>query len=324
MGVIDSLSAGYRFVGNKLWLLIIPVALDLFLWLTPRLSVAPLFDRLAAFYREASALASLPVEMVEMSGTMADGLTSLGASSNLWDGLVSSVLFHVPSLMTTAVLPTAAKTWPIAGGLTAVLLWVGLSLIGLWIGVIYFGLLARVLPIGAAPKPATIASFLRASVRHWLRVVGFIAGLVVLMFAVYMPASIFVSLVALALPAFGLGLASFLGLTTLILFLFLYFVTPAIVLDDLGVWAAVALSLHLARRSFWSVLGFAILINVIFAGVGLLLAQLASYAPVGTVAAILLNAYVGVGLSMALLVFYRTRVLAEESAAVAEAADLNP
>ncbi len=316
MGIIDSLSAGYRFVGSKLWLLIIPVALDLFLWLAPRLSVAPLFDRLAAFYRDASALAALPVEMTEMSATMADGLTSLGATSNLWDGLVSLVLFHVPSLMTTAGLPASDRIWPISNGLVAFLLWVGLSLVGLWIGVFYLSLLASVLPMGAAPKPATPASFLWASLRHWLRVVGFIAMTLALILAVYAPASIFASLLALVAPALGLGLASFLGLTTLVLFLFLYFVTPAIILDDLGVWAAVARSLHLVRRSFWSVLGFAVLINVIFAGMGLLLARVATYEPFGTLAAIFLDAYVGVGLSMALLVFYRTRVLAEQGASV--------
>ena len=226
--------------------------------------------------------------------------------------------------MTTASASAARETWPVASGLTALLLWVGLSLVGLWIGVVYLGLLAHVLPIGAASKPATVASFLRASVRRWLRVVGFIAALVALIVAVYMPASIFASLVALIAPAFGLGLASFLGLTTLVLFLFLYFVTPAIVLDNLGVREAIARSLHLVRRSFWSVLGFAVLVNVIFAGVGLLLARVASFAPMGTAAAILANAYVGVGLSMALLVFYRTRVLAEQGATVTGEMDLSP
>ena len=44
MSVIDSVSAGFRFLGKRVELLLIPVILDLFLWLSPRLSIAPLIQ----------------------------------------------------------------------------------------------------------------------------------------------------------------------------------------------------------------------------------------------------------------------------------------
>ena len=57
MGIIDSLSAGYRFMTRKLGLILIPVALDLLLWWLPRFSVAPLFQQAAQFYSDAAARA---------------------------------------------------------------------------------------------------------------------------------------------------------------------------------------------------------------------------------------------------------------------------
>ncbi|MBA2448513.1 MAG: hypothetical protein H0V51_10865, partial [Chloroflexi bacterium] len=47
-GVVDTLSAGYRIVNRRPWLVLGPVALDLFLWFGPRVSVAPLIGPLLA------------------------------------------------------------------------------------------------------------------------------------------------------------------------------------------------------------------------------------------------------------------------------------
>ena len=59
MSIIDSLSAGYRFLTRRLDLLFLPILLDLILWLAPGLSVAPLFERAAHFYQEVSATPGL-------------------------------------------------------------------------------------------------------------------------------------------------------------------------------------------------------------------------------------------------------------------------
>jgi hypothetical protein len=115
--------------------------------------------------------------------------------------------------------------------------------------------------------------------------------------------------VTLISPAAGTLLTPFLVDMVMIGFLFLYFVTTAIVLDDLPVIAAVMTSVRLVRTNFPSVLGFVILVTLIGTGISLLLTSVAVYEPVGTIAAILLNAYIGTGLTMALLVFYRTRLL---------------
>ena len=45
LGIIDTISAGFGMVNKRLWLIIIPILLDVVLWLGPRISIAPLVNR---------------------------------------------------------------------------------------------------------------------------------------------------------------------------------------------------------------------------------------------------------------------------------------
>jgi hypothetical protein len=81
------------------------------------------------------------------------------------------------------------------------------------------------------------------------------------------------------------------------------------VLDDLPVHRAMLQSFRLVRNNFWATLGFVILTNVIAIGITMILNRLAEFEPVGVLVAVGVNAYIGSGLAMAFLVFYRTRIL---------------
>ena len=72
---------------------------------------------------------------------------------------------------------------------------------------------------------------------------------------------------------------------------------------------AVAQSFTVVRKNFWSTLAFIVLTSVISLGIALIMQRLTAIAPIGTAVAIVINAYIGSGLAMALLVFYRTRIL---------------
>ena len=100
-----------------------------------------------------------------------------------------------------------------------------------------------------------------------------------------------------------------LGGVTFAAYFFLYFVTVAIVLDDLSVMQAVRQSVQVVRFNFGATLLFVLLTNLISVGFSIILTNLGQMVPFGTLGAILLNAYIGTGLAMALLVFYRTRWL---------------
>jgi hypothetical protein len=308
LGVIDSLSAGYRFLGRRVELLLVPVLLDLLLWLAPQLSIAPLIDRVAEFYAGAAGMEGMPSEMADMSRQVADLLARVGEGSNLLAMLVSSSLLHVPSLLATTGLVDAEQIL-IANPFAAFALFCGIGLIGLLLGVFYLDLLATRLPIGGGPKPSAAGAMGRTVLRHWLMILAYIALLIVVLVAASVPALLAVGVLSLVSPTLSSILVVLLSGALLVLFFYLYFVTAAIVLDNLPAHLAVAQSFTVVRNNFWATLGFVVLYNVIAGGIALALSRLTAWTPVGILVAILVNAYIGAGLTMALLVFYRTRVL---------------
>jgi hypothetical protein len=319
LGVIDSLSAGYRFLGRRLDLLIVPILLDLLFWLGPRLSLAPLFKQAAAFYSQAATLDGMPTEMVDISQQMATVLGQLGENSNLLGVLANSSLLHVPSLLGGSSPLSERTVIEVQSSLAAILLLIGFSLLGVLIGVIYMNMLARTLPIGDGPKASNVGEFLTVVVRHWVMVLLYVALVIVALLVGSIPITLATALLSLISPFFGSLIFMLLSGALLVLFFYLYFVTAALIMDNLPVHRAITQSFVLVRNNFWSMLGFVLLYNVITLGFAYILASLAAMTPIGTIAAILLYAYICSGLAMGMLVFYRTRVLKQDERLVSVA-----
>lgn len=315
MGVIDSLSAGYRFLGRRVELLLVPIILDLLLWLGPRLSVAPLFGRFADFYRELAGTDGLPDDFSDMGTQVADLLAGAGESSNLLTNLAASGMLHVPSLVGTVNSLAQGGAAEIDSFVAAILLFFVLGAIGLLIGVFYLNQLVAVLPIGSGPKADAPPRILDNVVRQWRMVVLYVVLLFVAVLAVTVPVGLLMGLVSLFSPGLASLIALLLSGAAMVISIYLYFVTAAIVLDDLPALTAVRQSLAVVRSNFWATLGFILIYNVIALGFTLIIARLAETSVVGMVIAILANAYIGSGLTLALLVFYRTRILKQEELA---------
>ena len=64
--MIDALSAGFRFLSWRVELILIPVLLDLMLWLGPHFSIAPLFSEFATLYRSMAGVETVTPEMAQM------------------------------------------------------------------------------------------------------------------------------------------------------------------------------------------------------------------------------------------------------------------
>ncbi|NJN81094.1 MAG: hypothetical protein HC802_01605 [Caldilineaceae bacterium] len=309
MSIIDSLSAGYRFLIRHLYLVLLPVALDLVLWLSPRLTIASTMERVVDFYTQMAALDELPEEMAAMMSQTATMMEGLGKSVNLLGFLVNSSLLHVPSLMVMLEPTPTATLLDISGWWRVLGLSILFAAIGILLGVAYMSLLARVLPLGSAPKPSGWGEFVRLVIRHWLRLLLFV-GLTIAIFAMCMlPVGLGVSLLSMLIPVAGGLLMVMVGGFVLVIFFYLFFVVPAIIVDDLSIAAAISQSVLLVRNNFLPTIGFMFLSGLIAGGIGLILSPVAEYGPVGLLVAIAVNAFVGSGLAMALLVFYRTRLL---------------
>ncbi len=129
MSIIDCLSAGYRFLGWRIELLIIPLVLDFMLWLGPRFGVAPIFDALAESYTTAASMEGLTPDLQMIFDQFAVSVREIGQYTNLADGLVSGAVLHVPTLGPVGA-PVNATIITIANPLAALLLWFCFGLIG--------------------------------------------------------------------------------------------------------------------------------------------------------------------------------------------------
>ena len=291
------------------------MALDLLLWLAPQFSVVHLADDAARWYREMGAVEGMPVDAAALTRQVADSIEQFGSGFNLLSALVSTTLLHMPSLLINGSQPSPLPSIELATAAEAFVFWVVFSLLGLLIGVVYLDLLARRLPIGgmAAAHGSVLAG---RAIRQWLQVIAFVLLVTLLLLAIYLPLSVALSIVTLISPALGSMLALGSGALTLVIFFYLYFATASIVMDNLSAPGAIKRSFQLVRTHFFPTLGFFELSALIGLGISLLLTRLASYALWTVTPAILINAYVGTGLAMALLIFYRTRLLSSEATLV--------
>ncbi len=310
LSIIDSLSAGYRFLGRRFELIILPILLDLLLWLAPRFSVAPLLKQFAAWYSQTVAVQGMPSGMTDLSKQVSTMLLDAGQHSNLLDGLVSSTLLHVPSfLVTMGSRPETGVVLEIANPLEALALTCLFGLLGMLIGVIYMNLLATKLPLGGGPKPMAPGTFVRTVLRHWFMVSVYVVLMIALFMAGSIPVALGTALLSFVSPTLGsFMVVLFSGAVVVVLF-YLYFVTAALILDNLPLHLAVVHSFILVRNNFWAALGFWLLTYLISWGIFLAVRGLTAISPLGTLAAIVIYTYIGSGLTMALLVFYRTRIL---------------
>ena len=296
MGIIESISTGYRFVSQRPALLLLPLLLDALLWVLPRWSISPLLARLADFYTgladDPQLAEGSPFDLAQMS----ELLEVVGQTSNLAQFLVNSLLYHVPSLLAT--LPGIKGTHPSvevdsigAAGLLSLLF----GLAGLLIGATYMNLLARNLPIGEAQKALSINILAGRIVRHWLRTIGFLVFVTLGLMMIYIPGVIGVTVLALISPVLGSGALFLFGGLIVVVLLYLYFVTTALVLDDLTIGHAVRRSIHLVRKNFWHTLGFVLLTTLISTGMGLLFRQVTQWHTLGVAFATLGNTFIGTG-----------------------------
>jgi hypothetical protein len=92
------------------------------------------------------------------------------------------------------------------------------------------------------------------------------------------------------------------------LMLYMSFFPHAVTLLHQKPLNALGSSFRLVRSNFWPTLGLLVLVNVLSTGLGLIWARLLARSALTTIVAILANAYIGTGLTLALFIFFRDRM----------------
>lgn len=303
LGVIDSIASGFRVLARFPWLILVPVLLDVALWLGPQLSVKPLITPLAAAVQAPPDMA-LSADYQQALETSRQLMTQFGDQFNLLSFLANGLL-GVPSLaggeaagqnqIGSALRVEVPSVGALAGWLTL------LMILSVVIGAVYLVLIAQHLRAAPFALPALARSFVRTLGR--LLIFTLLIGLLLL--AASLPLALLSGLLALVGGVTGTLLA-----VSLIVFvgwwvrLGFTFIVPAMVLDEVGVRHSIWRSINLVTHNLFSTMGLVILLSLIGSGFSLVWQRLAG-APLGVAIGILGNATLGTGLLISVFIYYR-------------------
>lgn len=300
LGIIDSLSAGFGLVAQRPVLLLIPLLLDLFLWLGPRLSISSITSELAL---------KLPASVGEPAENSAllfeqNSVEILG-SYNLFSAL-STWPLGTPSLLAgndTGHGPLGTASTIEVQTVGGVLAWfVVLVAVGLLLGTAYLSLVAR----WSDERESGAGEWLREVWIDWARIVALVIIGLVAAFFVSVPFFLAVEVIGLFLaPLASFALLAGIGFGMWALF-HLFFAAHGILLRRNSVRDAIKESVVLVRRNRLSSAGLLVVAVLISLGLGMIWNIPPSESWVRLVG-IVGNAFVSTGLAMATFVFYQER-----------------
>jgi hypothetical protein len=262
-GVVASLAGGFEAVNARLELILLPLILDLFLWLGPRLSVLPLIERLSntlvsELGRDATAEQMAVLEMFSQR------MREYGQSFNVFS-ILSSAPLGVPSLLASrgsTVAPTGQPPiWYVDSLPVYLIFWAAFVLGGLFLGALYFGGIAQ----QVRDRRLNISLLLRQVWGDWARLTA-LAMLAVVFLIVFGTPMLFISVVIWFFSPLLGSLAWILAFTLLLWALFYGgFALHAMLLARRGLFGALWDSVRMVQFNLPHVAGLfllAVLINV--------------------------------------------------------------
>jgi len=265
LGVIASITSGFETVNARLELILLPLALDLFLWFGPHLSIKPMVDRSLDLMRTLMAQDPNSLKNFEV---VRQGLATFGTEFNLFS-MISQPLglpLGLPSLMagrSPIVIPGGAPTiWLIDSPLEFILLFGAFGLVGLFLSALYFG--------GLAQQVRESKRDLRQLLQHvwgdWARLTALaVIGLIALFF-LSLPILVLSTVAALLNPIAG-SIVSVLSWTVVVwIILYTGFTPHGIILQRRSLFGALWDSLRLVQWSLPSTASLYILLVVISVG----------------------------------------------------------
>lgn len=267
-GIFTTVVAGLDIVTAHLWLVLIPIVMDVFYWIGPQLRARRLVLELAALLEEVGAMSE-----------MGKWLTEIAGHTNLFT-VISVPYLGVPGLMAGLIMPESTPIQPraieIGGGGEWLQWFFGLSLLGLVVATVYHALIARAVcvqdmercpllrdPSAGATADSAWRRFLRQLPAYALRVIGLALTIILILTVVYLPLLLFASILALLSPAVS-SLVMLMGMMFILWLLFyLSFSLHGILLADRSILRAVLGSIRLVRLHWLQALVLFLLVVVV-------------------------------------------------------------
>jgi len=317
VGVIASLTAGFEALNRKLWLLLIPIGLDLVLWCGPQVSVAPIVRRAAALWLTSPAANSFDQQQIVALRQALEGLArsfnlfallSLAVPGRdvavrLFTNILTNVL-GVPALNMTrdealAPAPIRVSAIELSDPWALFVVATLLLLLGVLLSAVFLSLVAQIVRDGEVQVP-TLLRCIGPNAIHLAAYLLLGVGLLVL---VALPFLFLAMPLLLTVPTTGALLVT---MPWLWVGFYLFFAPAAIFVSEVNPIRAVWYSFNVMRVDPWRALGLILCISAIQAGLPMLWQQITAW-PWGVLVGTVGNAYVGAGLTAAALIFYRDR-----------------
>jgi hypothetical protein len=301
--LVETLSAGYNTVLKRMWLIAIPVALDVYLWVGPRLSIQPLTRFFLSLWLP---IEQVPADIQSLLAFNRQLLETMGQETNLFS-LLSSSLLGVPSYLAGGLpegISGSPVTWGESSGALTILAIIPLLIAAsLFLGSLYLGAIAQITREGTF----ALRHLIQRIWRYWGLILLFGVLLTMVLFILGLPVMMIGGVLASISPAVGQFVLLGAGGLILWMLFHLFFVPHAIVVSESGLLRAVWNSLIVVGRNFWSVLALIVLMNLIKAGFTVVWNRVSVNAML-TAVSIAGNAFIGTGLVAASLIFYRDRM----------------
>ena len=293
-GVIATLTAGLELTTGNLWLIILPILVDIFYWLGPRLSVSELVSSAAAELQGDPALAEMAVQ-----------INQLVAQFNVFTTL-SVPLIGIPALMSGPIpenTPLTVHVMEIDNFVLWLVLFAALSLLGLLMASLYLGLIGLALWRMADGERPRFWRFLKSLLVGAARLFGLGILFIIVLLVVSLPLLPVAALLGLLASSLFLGVMM-LGFILVATYLFL--AVPGIILNGRPLLSAVIESIQLVHRNILQTVNLLLLVVLISSGMNLLwhLADDGSWLTAVSIAG---HGFVSTALAAAIFIYYRDR-----------------
>lgn len=296
-GVWRTIAAGFDLTTKHLWLLILPVLLDTFLWLGPRLSSRPLIEQVVGMLPQDESLVDVTAQLLE-----------LAPRTNLFTSL-SVPFIGIPVFMVGATpenTPLPTQIVELANPLGWLGLFLLFSVLGVLLTAVYFNLIAQTIRFQDEQPTLDITKFVGRVAGTWLNLLALGLMIAITAFIIYIPLLI-VAFVAALISQLLATMVLLIGPVLILwVLIFTYFVPHDLALSGHKLHSAVITSIQLVRLYFSPMLGLLVVILVVrnFLGSLLVLADDGSWI---TAVGIVGHAFVMTSLMTATFIFFRDR-----------------
>lgn len=299
LGVLDTLVSGFELIWLNPWIPLVPITLDVFLWLGPQVRARPIFQQIITILSRLT-LAHASAETLQDIELLKGALQTIGDTLNMF----SILAIGMPSVIGWQAPPVTLSRFELVIGEPILLL---TMILGLLIGAVLVA--AMYLELTACPirndavAPSFFARWLRAGVDLLLLALLVLTGVSLLL----IPMTVVVGTLSVASQALG----SFLLLCGMMLIfwamLYLVFAVPAIFVSRVNAPQALINSVSIFRFDFWSAIRLVLVVYLLRSGFAIVWEWFATNVW-GVIFVVIVNAFLSSALIAAEMIFYKDRI----------------